>query len=224
MEASLRRDLPIITTPHAKQHLHDHKDGVEKFTDVYDLDFFENMLLNIKSPSTSGAGRAPAIKVTGMPGKHVPDGMLSMANDLLGAVPPTNGWMIELGSRDTADLSDFACGYRIYISGDTLMVKELEDIPRRYAGQNIDLMLIHLGGTTIPSPKLPLLMVTMDASQGIQLMSLINADVTIPVHYDDYDVFLSPLDDFKKAVSSAGWDDKVVYLDRADEYKFSVKN
>lgn len=224
VEASLRRDLPIITTPHAKEHLHEKKDEGEKFSDVYDLDFFQNMLLDIKS-SASSDDKAPAIKVTGMPGKHVPPGPLSIANDLLHAVPPTNGWMIELGykpSSSSAD-SDFKSGYRIYISGDTLMVDELQEIPKRYAGQNIDLMLIHLGGTTIPSPKVPLLMVTMDATQGIQLMQLIKPDVTIPIHYDDYDVFLSPLEDFKKAVSSAGWDDKVVYLDRADQYKFSVK-
>lgn len=72
----------------------------------------------------------------------------------------------------------------MYISGDTLMVDELKEIPERYKGQNIDLMLIHLGGTTIPSPSLPLLMVTMDAKQGIELMQLIQPDVTIPVHYE----------------------------------------
>jgi L-ascorbate metabolism protein UlaG (beta-lactamase superfamily) len=85
-------------------------------------------------------------------------------------------------------------------------------------------MLIHLGGTTIPGPSMPLLMVTMDAKQGVEMMQLINPDLTIPIHYDDYDVFMSPLSDFKKAVSEAGLDDKVVYLDRKDEYKFSVRN
>lgn len=39
----------------------------------------------------------------------------------------------------------------------------------------------------------------------------------------DYDVFLSSLDDFKKAVKEAGLDDKVVYLDRKDAYQFEVK-
>jgi L-ascorbate metabolism protein UlaG (beta-lactamase superfamily) len=133
--------------------------------------------------------------------------------------------MLELGYSSSADSEkDFTCGYRIYISGDTLMVDELKEIPKRYAGQNIDLMLIHLGGTTIPSPKMPLLMVTMDAKQGLQLVRLINPDMTIPIHYDDYDVFLSPLDDFKKAMAEAGLSDKVVYLDRKDAYKFAVKN
>lgn len=103
------------------------------------------------------------------------------------------------------------------------MVDELKEIPERYKDRNIDLMLIHLGGTTIPGPKLPLLMVTMDAKQGVQMMQLIDPDLTIPIHYDDYEVFLSPLDDFKKAVHEAGLDKKVVYLDRKDQFQFNVK-
>jgi L-ascorbate metabolism protein UlaG (beta-lactamase superfamily) len=131
--------------------------------------------------------------------------------------------MLELGYTIPSNDATFHPGYRIYISGDTLLVDDLKEIPARYAGQNIDLMLIHLGGTTLPSPNMPLLMVTMDAEQGLKLVQLINPDVTIPIHYDDYDVFLSPLDDFKKAVEEAGLSDKVVYLDRKDKYEFEVK-
>jgi len=232
VEASLRRSLPIITTPHAKSHLA-HKSGEnEAFTSVYELDTFNSMMVDIQ-PASQGQlqlkehSKVPAMKVTAMPGKHVPPGVLGTMNDLLKAVPPTNGWMLELGytsSSGSNSDTDFSCGYRIYISGDTLMVDELKEIPERYKGQNIDLMLIHLGGTTIPSPKLPLLMVTMDAKQGLQLVQLINPDLTIPIHYDDYDVFLSPLEDFKKVMDEAGLSDKVVYLDRKDQYKFSVKS
>lgn len=216
VEASLRRDLPIITTPHAKSHLSEKKGDDEKFTCVYDLDHWESSLLTL--PSSDSSTSTPTIRVTGMPGKHVPPGLLAKANSLLGAVPPTNGWMLELGSLTNTVNSS----YRIYISGDTLLIDELKEIPARYADQKIDLMLVHLGGTTIPGPKLPLLMVTMDAEQGIGLMKLIGADVTIPVHFDDYDVFLSPLEDFKKAVEREGWGEKVVYLDRGDEYQFEV--
>jgi len=74
--------------------------------------------------------------------------------------------------------------HSIYISGDTLLVPELAEIPRRYSGLNIDLMLVHLGGTTIPSPSIPLLMVTMDADMGVQLIKLIDPDVTVPIHYE----------------------------------------
>ncbi|KAL9627569.1 MAG: hypothetical protein Q9204_006473, partial [Flavoplaca sp. TL-2023a] len=215
VESSLRRSLPIITTPHAKSHLASKGDG-EAFTDVYDLDFFEDCMVDIQ-----GNEKKAAVKVTGMPGKHVPPGVLGTLNEIVEAVPPTNGWMIELGYKNAED--EFKCGYRIYISGDTLLVPELHEIPTRYAGQNIDLMLIHLGGTTIPSPAVPLLMVTMDAEQGLGLVKLVGPDLTIPIHYDDYDVFLSPLEDFKKKMEEAGLQDKVVYLDRGDRFDFQVK-
>lgn len=95
-------------------------------------------------------------------------------------------------------------------------------------------------GTTMAGPKAPLRMVTMDATQGRQRMSLIKSDVTMyvrhsmrkmimtdsgdrrPIHYDDCDVFLNPFDDVKIAVSSAGWFDRAAYLDRADKYMFAV--
>lgn len=121
------------------------------------------------------------------------------------------------------------------------MVDELKEIPERYKYQNIDLMLIHLGGTTIPGPKMPLLMVTMDAKQGVELVRLIDPGLTIPIHFEyvmlprsklvqmltlsnsDYDVFLSPLSDFKNAIEEAGFSNRVLYLDRKDQFKFVVK-
>lgn len=62
------------------------------------------------------------------------------------------------------------------------MIKdELKDILKMYKGRNIDLMLIHLGGTSIPSPDKPLLMATVDDKQRIELVSLV---ITIPMHYE----------------------------------------
>jgi hypothetical protein len=42
-------------------------------------------------------------------------------------------------------------------------------------------------------------------------------------HKSDYDVFLSPLEDFKTEMTKAGFDDKVVYLDRGDRFDFEVR-
>ena len=186
VEASLRRDLPIISTPHAKAHLAHKEPDSDSFTAVTALDFWESALVSLESAATSDATQKPHLKVTGMPGKHVPDGVLNVANEILKAVPPTNGWMLELGYLSNDNPEDFRCGYRIYISGDTLFVNDLKSIPEMYthAGKPIDLMLVHLGGTTIPSPSMPLLMVTMDAKQGVQLMQLIQPDVTVPIHYE----------------------------------------
>jgi L-ascorbate metabolism protein UlaG (beta-lactamase superfamily) len=106
------------------------------------------------------------------------------------------------------------------------MVDDLKEIPKRYGENNIDLMLIHLGGTTVPSPALSpfTLMVTMDAKQGVELMQLVKPDVTVPIHYDDYDVFASSLEDFKGEVEKSGLGGGVVYLDRGEEYRFAVKS
>ncbi|OGE51087.1 hypothetical protein PENARI_c014G05624 [Penicillium arizonense] len=224
VEASLRRDLPIITTPHAKAHLEGRNE--DPFTSVFSVDHFEKIGVGIEGADGS---KQPQLRVVGMPGKHVPpNGIMETFNDIVKAIPPTNGWMLELG-HGKPNMSDFTCGYRIYISGDTLMVDELKEIPRRYAGHKIDLMLAHLGGTTIPSPSVgklikPLaLMVTMDAEQGLQLIRLIQPDLTIPIHYDDYDVFASPLEDFRRAIEAAGLTHKVVFLDRQDQYRFQVR-
>jgi L-ascorbate metabolism protein UlaG (beta-lactamase superfamily) len=89
-------------------------------------------------------------------------------------------------------------------------------------------MLAHLGGTTIPSPLIgrlmePLaLMVTMVAEQGLQLIQLIQPDVTIPIHHDDYEVFASPLEDLRRIMEAAGLLHKVLFLDLKDQYCFRV--
>lgn len=86
-----------------------------------------------------------------MPGKHVPPGpgdLLEKLNEIVKAVPPTNGWMIEfMGERAEreGEGEGNGVGYRIYVSGDTLFVDELKDIPKRYP--HVDLMLIHLGAS-----------------------------------------------------------------------------
>ena len=87
---------------------------------------------------------------------------------------------------------------QLYISGDTLVHDRLKEIPRRYPG--IDLALLHLGGTKI----LGVLMVTMDAGQGVEAIRIIEPRTVIPIHYNDYTVFKSPLEDFKRAVAEAG--------------------
>lgn len=121
VEASLRRDLPIISTPHAKAHLESKGPG-EAFSSVYELDFFDSMLVDIvpglerqtrDQLEKERPERTPSIKVTGMPGKHVPDGVLETMNEYLKAVPPTNGWMVELGyGKKQGNDEDFECGYR----------------------------------------------------------------------------------------------------------------
>ena len=73
VEESLRRDLPIISTPHAHSHLT--AKGHESFTAVTALDFWESTILDLST--STGRNEKPlnaCMRITGMPGKHVPDG------------------------------------------------------------------------------------------------------------------------------------------------------
>jgi L-ascorbate metabolism protein UlaG (beta-lactamase superfamily) len=143
------------------------------------------------------------LRLTAMPGTHGPGP--------LGAVlPPVMGSMLEFGSARGET------GLRMYISGDTLIHERLREIPRRFP--DVDLALLHLGGTRVFG-----IMVTMDAEQGVEAMKIVDTRTAIPIHYNDYEVFTSPLEDFKRAVSEAGLDERVHYLSHGDTYEFEVQ-
>jgi L-ascorbate metabolism protein UlaG (beta-lactamase superfamily) len=64
-------------------------------------------------------------------------------------------------------------------------------------------------------------MVTMDGEQGVRMMKVIDPKTAIPIHYDDYDVFTSPLSDFLKEAEKAGLADRVHVLRRGETVEFS---
>lgn len=135
------------------------------------------------------------LRITACPGRHGPG-----VTDLV--LPDVMGSMLQL---------DGAPVETIYISGDTLMFEDLAEIPKRYP--EIDLGLFHLGGTKVLG-----IMVTMDAHQGVEAVRLIDPRTVIPIHYDDYDVFTSPLSDFTEAAARAGLGERVHVLNRGDTY------
>jgi L-ascorbate metabolism protein UlaG (beta-lactamase superfamily) len=141
------------------------------------------------------------LRITSMPGKHGP-----AITDLL--LPPVMGSMLGFSSGNETML-------HLYITGDTLVHDDLHEIPRRYP--QIDLALFHLGGTRILG-----ILLTMDAEQGVEAIRIINPQEVIPIHYNDYEVFKSPLEDFKQAVEAAGFGDRVTYLSHGETYNFEV--
>lgn len=155
------------------------------FSEVTGLKTWETAVLRTRVPtSESKKEEEPSLdlKVSATPGKHVAGPIIESLNDFMAAVPPTTGFILDLQWSDKTYSDAQGSAFRVYISGDTLFVKDLEEIPRRFP--NVDLLIVHLGGTTIPGPHLPLLMVTMDAKQGIKLVQLIKPKVTLPIHFD----------------------------------------
>ena len=163
------------------------------FTAPVSLDTWE------KIDITKGDAR---LVITAMPGKHGPGAVEAM-------LPPVIGSMLEFQPRNGRT------ALRLYITGDTLVHDDLHEIPRRYP--EIDLALFHLGGTRILG-----LLLTMDAEQGVEAIRIINPKEVIPIHYNDYPVFHSPLDDFKAAVEKAGLASRVRYLAHGETYEFEI--
>jgi len=189
VEAKLQKDLPIITTEHAASELKE-----KGFTATLALETWDSVTV------WKGGAR---VRITSMPGKHGP----AIVEKFL---PPVMGSMLEFQRADAERTA-----LRLYITGDTLVHDDLQEIPRRYP--EIDLALFHLGGTQIMG-----ILLTMDAEQGVEAIRIINPREVIPIHYNDYEVFKSPLEDFKRAVAEAGFEDRVRYLSHGETYDFEV--
>lgn len=144
------------------------------------------------------------LRITAVPGRHGAAGVSVLLPTVMGSV-------LDFGAN--ADVPD----YRMYISGDTLVYDDIHTIAQRYPG--IDLALLHLGGTRI----LGTFKVTMDGKDGVQMMQIVKPKKTVPIHYNDYDVFKSPLSEFAREVKAAGLDEGVVYLAHGDTYTFTPR-
>ncbi|HXV92216.1 MAG TPA: MBL fold metallo-hydrolase [Pseudonocardia sp.] len=127
------------------------------------------------------------LRVTSVPGQHGP----AVVHRLL---PPVMGSVLEL---DRGGPGAWQRVLRVYVTGDTLCRSHLRAVRERCG--EIDVMIAHLGGTKVLG-----VLVTMDAVQGTDLVELIGPHVVVPVHYDDYGVFSSPLEDFVAEMGRRG--------------------
>jgi L-ascorbate metabolism protein UlaG (beta-lactamase superfamily) len=188
VEEKLDKNLPIVTTAHAVEKLEE-----KGFTKGIALETWQ---------STEFTKGAATLRVTSMPGQHGP-GIVDFAlPDVMGSILDFEN---ENGTR----------ALRLYISGDTLIIDDLQEIPKRFP--EIDIGLFHLGGTRVMG-----VMVTMDDEQGVEAIKIIKPETAIPIHYNDYDVFKSPLEDFKRAAEEAGLSEKIVYLAHGETYNFEI--
>ena len=138
------------------------------------------------------------MSVTALPGKHARQPLRSL-------LPPVMGSMLESALPDGRVVS-------LYITGDTLVHDGLAEIRRRYP--SIQLALLHLGGTRVFG-----VLLTMDAAQGVEALQTVRPERAIPIHFDDYTVFKSPLSDFLREVEGAGLDTEVITLERGETYR-----
>jgi L-ascorbate metabolism protein UlaG (beta-lactamase superfamily) len=115
------------------------------------------------------------LRITSVPGVHGPGPLEKVLPQVMGSV-------LEL-------VRGGEMSWRGYISGDTLYRPFLGEVLERCGP--LDVLIPHLGGTKVLG-----ITVTMDARQGADLVELLKPPMTVPVHYDDYSRFRSPLGDF----------------------------
>lgn len=193
-QKDLDHALPVITTPHAAKRLR--RRGFES---AIELTTWQSRTVTVDGDW---------IRVTAVPGRHGPTWATAAR-----IVPPVMGSILEFGSA-TASVE-----LRVYVSGDTLVVEDLAEIPRKYP--HIHTGVFHLGGTRLPfGGTLPWgLTVTMDGIEGAKAVNLISPDYVIPVHFDDYGVFTSPLSEFLDEMEKQGMGKRVVHVRRGESVK-----
>ena len=123
-ERAIDRKMPIITTRRACHALMQ-----RHFSNSLGLSTWETIAVD-------KAGAA-GLNITAVPAQHGPQPLAAL-------LPETNGFVIEVPQSGSRSL-------RIYMSGDTVLHKALKEIPQRYP--EIDVALLNLGGTKIPSAR-----------------------------------------------------------------------
>ena len=72
----------------------------------------------------------------------------------------------------------------------------------------------------VPDGVSPAAFAKWTGKDGVRMMQVIRPKKTVPIHYNDYDVFKSPLEDFAREVKAAGLERDVVYLAHGETYAF----
>ena len=170
---SLPKETPVVTTPEAAKCLAD-----RGFTATADLRAWQT------HEFTRGTD---TLRITSVPGVHGPAPLDKLLPEVMGSV-------VELIRGEAGTEVTPSVSWRGYISGDTLYRPFLGELLQRCGP--LDVLIPHLGGTRALGVT-----VTMDARQGADLVALLSPPVTVPVHYDDYDRFKSPLGDFVSEVA-----------------------
>jgi L-ascorbate metabolism protein UlaG (beta-lactamase superfamily) len=133
------------------------------------------------------------LSVESLPGVHA-------YGALAKALPPVMGSLLRWSEGGDVRRT-------LYLTGDTLTGPHLQEIRQRHPG--IDGAVVHLGGTRVLGA-----IVTLDGRGGLELLEAVNPGYAVPVHYDDYTRFLSPLSDFLAAVRGTGFDARVRVVQR----------
>ncbi|HTK11606.1 MAG TPA: MBL fold metallo-hydrolase [Ktedonobacteraceae bacterium] len=131
------------------------------------------------------------VRVTAMPARHGSEEIKEATGDVA-------GWMLEWKGQRRGTL---------YISGDTVFFKDLEEIVRRY---QIGVALLHCGAAR--AQRFGPSHLTFTGVEGAQFAKLAGEATIIPIHYEGWSHFSEGRDEIEQAFIAAGLEKRLHFL------------
>jgi L-ascorbate metabolism protein UlaG (beta-lactamase superfamily) len=137
--------------------------------------------------------KVPGLRVTGTPCMHGSDEELHrIAGHVL-------GFILEWDGQQNGAL---------YISGDTVYFKGIEEVAERY---RVDTAILHIGRAGFPA-QIGDRYLTFTTEEAIRTAKLLRANKLIPTHQEGWEHFLENRTKSKEQIIDAGLEDKLVWL------------
>ena len=96
-----------------------------------------------------------------------------------------------------------------YVTGDTLLVPTVRETLKSLPP--LDAVVVHTGGTRVLG-----VLVTLDDNEGCDLLELLDYRRAVPIHYDDYGAFKTPLDAFVARAHQRGLGERITTVQRGE--------
>lgn len=131
------------------------------------------------------------VHVTAMPARHGPAELEEVTGDV-------SGWIIEWEGQRRGS---------IYVSGDTVLFEELQEIPDRY---QIGMALLHFGAAHFD--VLGPVHLTFTGAEGACFAKMLGGAIVIPIHYEGWAHFTESRAQIEQAFAAAGLEKQLRFL------------
>jgi L-ascorbate metabolism protein UlaG (beta-lactamase superfamily) len=146
--------------------------------------------------------RGEKIKVTATPAVHTSN------PEIRGAVGETTGFLLEWDGQTNGAL---------YLSGDTVWIKDIEEIGKRY---KVGTAILNMGAANVPAVGDNRL--TMNGEEGARVTKTLDVKNVFPAHFEGWLHYKEGRSGIENAFESAGVSDRLHVLDPGQSAKPKV--
>jgi L-ascorbate metabolism protein UlaG (beta-lactamase superfamily) len=106
----------------------------------------------------------------------------------------------------------------LWVTGDTVLYPGLHEVPKRL---DIGSMVMHLGAVRFAYLTGPF-RYTMDASEAVELLELVDPAVVVPVHYEGWTHFKQDRPAAEPVLASSRFADRIRWIDPGQATEFDA--